>query len=217
MTENVRPAQYKSQSLLNTGLLGIAALLSAVFFFLIAAPYLMFDAGALSLYDGKTFWIVSHVFTGSIALFIGAPQLWMGLTGRTGTLHHRLGWSYLAMIALSSVAAFYLAVTTQVSWLFGMGLGGLGLAWVLTGSLALIAILKRNFSQHMEWMIRSYVVTLGFVFFRIFVGVTEANGVGTLAERLIAASWICWALPLLITEVVMQGRKIFAPRKVTRQ
>jgi len=58
-------------------------------------------------------------------------------------------------------------------------------------------------------MIRSYVVTLGFVFFRMFVGVTSAFEVGTLFDRLNAASWFCWAFPLLITEAILQGMKLF--------
>ena len=49
-----------------------------------------------------------------------------------------------------------------------------------------------------------------FVTFRIFVGITQAAGVGTLREDLAAASWFCWAAPLLVTEAILQGRKIFA-------
>jgi hypothetical protein len=59
-------------------------------------------------------------------------------------------------------------------------------------------------------MIRSYVVTFAFVTFRIFAGIAQAAGVGTLQEQLAAASWFCWAVPLLITEAVLQGKKIFA-------
>jgi hypothetical protein len=88
-------------------------------------------------------------------------------------------------------------------------LGGLATAWVITTSLAFAAIRKRMISQHQEWMIRSYVTTFGFVMFRLFVGVTEVAEVGTLIDRLNAASWFCWAVPLLITEAVIQGRKIF--------
>jgi hypothetical protein len=48
------------------------------------------------------------------------------------------------------------------------------------------------------------------VFFRILVGVLQATGVGSLQEQLAAASWFCWAAPLLVTEAILQGRKIFA-------
>ena len=32
--------------------------------------------------------------------------------------------------------------------------------------------------------------------------------VGTALERLAAAAWVCWAVPLLITEAILQGRKM---------
>ena len=189
-------------------LLVIGFLLSIGFFFVFALPYLLPESTHLDAFNGREFWLISHILSGSIAIFLGAPQLWMGLTGRTGPLHRKLGWLYLGTIAFSSVTTFYLAVNTTNGWLVGMGLGGLGLAWVLTSSLALISILKKNFVQHMEWMIRSYVVTLGFVFFRLFLGFTIMLEIGTMPERLIGASWICWALPLLLTEVCLQGRKV---------
>jgi len=33
-------------------------------------------------------------------------------------------------------------------------------------------------------------------------------GIGTLVERFNAASWFCGTIPLLVTEVILQGRKI---------
>jgi hypothetical protein len=45
--------------------------------------------------------------------------------------------------------------------------------------------------------------------FRIFAGIMQTAGVGTLVEQLSAASWFCWAIPLLITEVALQGKKVF--------
>ena len=89
-----------------------------------------------------------------------------------------------------------------------MGLGFLGVAWLLTTGIAYVAIRRRLILQHQEWMIRSYVVTFAFVMFRILVGVLEAFEVGTLFDRLNAASWFCWAVPLLVTEAILQGRKI---------
>jgi hypothetical protein len=61
-------------------------------------------------------------------------------------------------------------------------------------------------------MIRSYVVTFAFVTFRIVFSVlqgTAASGVA-INEQLAFAGWTCWTIPLLITEVVIQGRKIRA-------
>jgi hypothetical protein len=52
------------------------------------------------------------------------------------------------------------------------------------------------------------VVTFAFVTFRAFWALLQAIGVGTQAEQLAAASWFCWAVPLLATEAALQGRKI---------
>ena len=34
------------------------------------------------------------------------------------------------------------------------------------------------------------------------------QNVGTITEQLAAAGWLCWTIPLLTTELVLQGRKI---------
>ena len=56
------------------------------------------------------------------------------------------------------------------------------------------------------------VVTTAFVTFRVFFLLLQNAGVGTLNEQLGAASWFCWAVPLLITEAWLQGRKILSVR-----
>lgn len=111
---------------------------------------------------------------GTIALFVGPPVLWMGLKRRSMPIHRKLEMVYLASVAVSSITTYYLAITTKVTWVFGAGLGGLATAWVITTGLAFIAIGRRLFEQHKEWMIRSYIVTFGFVFFRMCVGILEA-------------------------------------------
>jgi len=57
-------------------------------------------------------------------------------------------------------------------------------------------------------MIRSYVVTFAFVAFRVIVPTLSAAGVAS--DRTAIAAWGCWAVPLLVTEVILQGRKILA-------
>lgn len=61
-------------------------------------------------------------------------------------------------------------------------------------------------------MIRSYVVTFAFVTFRALWSALQAAAIGTRQEQLAASSWFCRALPLLITEAVLQGRRIFDAR-----
>lgn len=178
----------------------------------IALPYFALNQEHFGSYWLRRGWLLLHIGGGIIALMTGPFQLWMGLTGRRMPLHRVLGKVYMAVVALSSMAAFYLALNTDNGWVFGAGLTGLGFAWIVTTGMAYISIRKRLFEHHKEWMIRSYVVTFGFVFFRIFFGAMEAAGVGTVLERLAAASWFCWSVPLLINEAILQGRKIFSAR-----
>jgi hypothetical protein len=61
-------------------------------------------------------------------------------------------------------------------------------------------------------MIRSYVVTFAFVTFRAVQPLVAKTGIGTPLEQIAFIAWACWAIPLLVTEAVLQGRKIFAVR-----
>ena len=192
--------------------LGVASCLAIIFVIGFALPYLLLDAGVLARFEGRQGWVFTHVLSGAVALMVGPVQLWLGARRQRLALHRKLGILYLATVLLGSLSAFYLAATTQVSWVFGLGLGALGLAWVLTTGIAYVAILRRMILQHQEWMIRSYVVTFAFVMFRLFFGVMEAAEVGTVVERLNAASWFCWAVPLLIAEAIIQGRKVFGSK-----
>ena len=110
---------------------------------------------------------------------------------------------------LGSSTAFYLAFHSQFGWVFGLGLTALALAWLVTTALAVAAICLYMVQQHWEWMIRSYVLTFAFVVFRGLTELFDIAKIGTTAEQLTAASWLCWSVPLLITESILQGRKIF--------
>ena len=192
--------------------IGAAAVFAIAFFAASAAPYLMLRPEALARYLSRREWLLVHVASGAVALLIGPVQLWLGLSRRAMHLHRWLGLAYVTSVAIGSVAAFYLATHTDLGWGFGMGISGLGLAWIVTTGLAVAAIRRGLIEQHQEWMIRSYVVTFAFVTFRALWSALQAAGIGTREEQLAASSWFCWALPLLITEAVLQGRRIFDAR-----
>jgi hypothetical protein len=209
------PPALSSQSRRGTiALLAIAALIAVTFFFVAAVPYLSLNEARFRFYWPLRHWLLLHIGGGAIALLTGPIQLWLGLSDRRMGLHRSLGFLYIASVISSSLAAFYLASHTQGGWVFGAGLTGLGIAWLTTTGLAFVAIKRHLYDQHKEWMIRSYVVTFAFVIFRALRGTLSAANVGTVTEQLAVASWFCWAVPLLITEAILQGRKIVAIRRV---
>jgi len=189
-----------------------AGLLAIAFLGKAALPYLLQDPSAVARYASRRGWALTHVAAATVALLTGPAQLWLGVSGRTPQGHRWLGRVYVASVGVGAAAAFYLSTHTDYGWVMGTGLTGLGLAWIVTTTLAVTAIRRGLVDQHREWMIRSYVVTFAFVVFRALFLALQAAEVGTLQEQLAACSWFCWAVPLVVTETILQGRKIFGPR-----
>jgi len=191
-------------------LIGFASLIALAFFAAAAAPYLLSSSYNAQQYAGRRGALLVHIVFGTIALFSGPVQLWLGIADLRMQLHRRLGIVYMSAVAVSAMAAYVIALSPSAGWVFGTGLMGLATAWLTTTGLALLAIKRQLIEQHKEWMIRSYVVTFAFVFFRI--GTVALGAIDPAAElqQVAALAWACWALPLLFTELIIQGRKILA-------
>lgn len=181
-----------------------------------ALPYFALDQAQFRGYWPRRWWLLLHISAGIVALLSGPVQLWLGLTSSRPDLHRRIGSVYVGSVAASTIAAYYLAFNTDFGWVFGAGLAGLATAWVVTTGLAFAAIKRHLIEQHKEWMIRSYVVTMAFVTFRLLFEMLKTAEIGTVREQLAISSWFCWAVPLLVTEAILQGRKILAVRPALR-
>jgi uncharacterized membrane protein len=191
----------------------VVAAIALVFIAVAALPYLLkMNEQQFQMYWPRRWWLLLHITTGMVALLSGPVQLWLGLTEQRMQLHRRLGITYMTSVAASSMAAYYLAFNTDGGWVFGSGLASLATAWLITTGMAFVAIRRHLYEQHKEWMIRSYVVTTAFVSFRVVYGALQAAHVGTVFEQLALSSWFCWAVPLLVNEAILQGRKILAVR-----
>ena len=208
-TATLAPQSRSTGSMLLLGAAGVAAL---VFVFGAALPYYRLDPQQYGFYWPKRYWLLAHITGDMVALFTGLVQLWLGLRNRAMAWHRRLGFVYIGSGVVGAAAAYYLSTHTDGPWMFGAGLFGLATAWLLTTGMAFLAVRRALYDVHKEWMIRSYVVTFAFVTFRAFQVSLAAAGIGTLQEQLAISSWFCWAVPLLVTEVILQGRKVLAVR-----
>ncbi|GAA4281065.1 hypothetical protein GCM10022260_14860 [Gaetbulibacter aestuarii] len=119
-----------------------------------------------------------------------------------------MGRFYVVSVTLAGFAGMYLAATSDISLPYTVGLFLLGVVWATTAIMAFISIKNKKIELHKEWMIRSYVVTFSFVTFRVVEDILMSFQVGTYFEVLTLMSWACWAVPLFIAEVFIQGRKI---------
>jgi hypothetical protein len=191
-------------------LLSLASLIAFAFFALVALPYFLSSAHNADVYVGKRGPLLLHITGGAIALFAGPIQLWLGISDRRMDLHRRFGLLYMFGVAVGAGAAYWLAARPSSGWVFGSGLAALATAWVSTTALAFVAIRRSLVDQHKEWMIRSYVVTFAFVTFRVLDVMLEPLHLGTMQELFGFLAWSCWAVPLLVTELILQGRKVLA-------
>ncbi len=157
----------------------------------------------------RRFGLIPHILGGLAAITAGLVQIWLGLTGRTGPLHRTLGRIYVSGILVGSAGALYLALTIAPKhFAYAAGLFALACAWVLTTSMAVIAIRRRAFEQHREWMLRSYVVTFAFVTFRLFERLLLDWKIAPESEVDTLLAFACWSVPLLLAEPLIQWRRL---------
>jgi hypothetical protein len=195
----------------SAAILSLASLGALVFIAAAAIPYfLRIEESQFRQYWPMRGWLLVHITMGMVALLSGPVQLWLGLKDLAPAVHRKLGYVYLAAIVVGAASAYYLAFNTSGGVVFGSGLAGLATAWLLTTGLAFLAIRRHLYEQHKEWMIRSYVVTFAFVTFRALD--TVIAGRMPLLDHIGISAWFCWSVPLLLNEVVLQGRKILRVR-----
>ena len=153
-------------------------------------------------------WVLVHVICGIVATLIGAFQFIPVFREKKPVLHRNLGKIYLGCILLSTIVSFYLVSTAGLGIVYGVGLTMLGIVWLGSSAMAYFAIRNRNIAMHREWMVKSYVLTLSFVFFRLVEDLLIRAGISNFAERKVLMAWASWAIPFFITEVVLQIRRI---------
>jgi Predicted membrane protein (DUF2306) len=190
------------------GLLLIAAMASSVWaWLLIAAP--VATLGNIAQHAEHFGLVYVHMLGGSIMLFCGAINLYIGATWRHFRHHRLVGKIYLAGGAIAAVIAVIVtlgphhkAAANVVFTNVSTSLAVLATAWLLAGGMAYRAVRNRRYDSHRDWMIRSYVLAWSFVFCRI---VSRVPVVGELGEGQ-AFIWLSWIGPVLLCEAALQWR-----------
>lgn len=152
--------------------------------------------------------LIGHISGGLLALVIGPFQFWKGFREKNYSVHRLLGKVYLIAILIGALSSSQLAWTSalKIHWTWAIALQGLAFAWLVTTVMAFVSIKRRRIQQHKEWMIRSYVVTFAFVSFRWLNELPIINELGEFVERGPTEIWVSWAIPLLITEIILQWK-----------
>jgi hypothetical protein len=164
-------------------------------------------------YWAMRLWLLMHITGGMVALLTGPWQFWTGFRARYAGLHRLMGKIYLSAVAIGSIGSVRMAIGTTGNWATSTWEIALALAWVSTTGMAYYSILKGFVPIHKDWMVRSYVVTFAFVTFRLLNDYGPLSRLQPASDRGITIGWACWAVPLLIAEVLLQLRKMQVPAK----
>jgi hypothetical protein len=167
-----------------------------------------YDAASFDPYWPRRGWLFLHITGGTLALMTGPWQFWTGLRQRNFKVHRWTGRSFLLGVAMGITGAVGLSVTTTFGWGFEVGLMGLACAWLVTTTMAYYSIRHGLVELHKEWMIRAYVVTFAFVFFRILSDYGPTSRLQPENDRSLTITWVCWVVPLAITEIIFQLKRI---------
>lgn len=144
-------------------MLRLSASIAAVFIVAFVTPYLRLDPTQYGMFWSRRYWLLAHLVPGTIALALAPVQYGLDVTRKHMAWHRTFGRIYGVCVVLSSVAAIVLALTNTISWVYGLGVLGLAAARLTTTGMAWRAARNRRFDQHQDWMVRSMVVTFGFV------------------------------------------------------
>ena len=150
--------------------------------------------------------LLAHIAGGIVAVLAGPWQFWTAFRIRCLRLHRWTGRAYLVGVATGSVAGLFLAQYAHGGTVTQVGFTGLAMAWAGTSYMAYRSIRGRRIEAHREWMVRSYAVTLAFVFLRLWLPTLGGMGV-PFDEAYQTVSWLCWVPNLIVAELYLGAQR----------
>jgi uncharacterized membrane protein len=157
-------------------------------------------------------WLLVHIIGGLTALTLGPVQFIPAIRKNYPKTHRTMGKIYLIAVGVGACASMEMSLVKilvdEKAVIAGTGFFMLAVVWLLTSGMAYWSVRSKNYVQHREWMVRSYVVTCAFTTSRLLdKQLTERFGLDPGVSAGLMA-WVCWSVPLIITEIVLQARKI---------
>ena len=149
-----------------------------------------------------------HITFGGIAMLTGWTQFSKRLRDNYLSAHRFTGKIYVASVIISSMAGFYIAMFASGGITCILGFGGLASCWFFTVMMAYTSILKKQFKQHENWMIRNYALTFAAVTLRLNLPFSQAilHMDFITAYRII--SWLCWVPNLVVAQIIINKRAL---------
>lgn len=149
--------------------------------------------------------VYAHVFGSAVALLLGPLQFSKRLRAGAPAAHRALGRAYLFLgVGIGGVAGLWMSTFAYAGLPARLAFAALAALWLITGTLALRAILRRDITAHQRWMIRNFALTFSAVTLRLMLGTSSVLDV-PFDTAYPAVAWACWPPNLLVAEWVTRS------------
>lgn len=161
----------------------------------------------------------THVFSSILVLIAGFSQFSKQLLRTKPRLHRNLGYVYVINILMITgpaglLMSFYAngGLSSRIAFVL------LSVLWIMFTAIALYKAIKRDFTAHRAFMIRSFALTLSAVTLRIWKVVIASTTDIPPMDRYRIIAWLGWTLNLLVAEwyiykyIIQKKKKAYSLR-----
>ena len=157
-------------------------------------------------YEPFKWWLLPHGIAGACALLMAPMQFADGLRRRHTALHRTMGAIYMISVFILGPLGLYIQYLDEAQGAarsFTIETVFQSSALMITAAIGLYFALKRQFTFHRQWMIRSYAVALTFLEVRVIFGVFGLDDPFDW-HTLETIVWSCTASSILIGDIANQ-------------
>lgn len=155
--------------------------------------------------------LLPHGLGGTFALALGALQFSTRLRRRHLRVHRLTGKLYMGGTLVAAPVAIWMAFINSPWFLIPFTVVQ-ATTWVLFTLIAYLCVRRGEISAHREWMMRSYSVVLVFLEGRVLMAIPAIGRHGM--DSVVLVNWGCFAVTLVVMEVLLRWREIFPARHV---
>lgn len=158
-------------------------------------------------YEPYKWWLLPHGLAGACALFLAPLQFWESLRQRHTTVHRTLGTIYaIGVFVLGPVGLYiqYLDEAQGAARSFTIETMIQSSTLMICTAIGIYFALKRQFTYHRQWMIRSYAVALTFLEIRVILGIFGLESQPMDWHVLETVVWSCVASSVLVGDIANQ-------------
>jgi len=156
----------------------------------------------------------THIFFGLIAICIAPAQFPRRLRNRYPVLHKRLGYIYVASIALSGISGLIIAQFAMGGMISTLGFSLLSIIWLIVTSKAVAAAISRDLLAHQRWMTFSFALTFAAITQRTLLLIPLLTDVPFMPIYQLSA-WLPWIVNLIIAHLINQSVSETTGRRFT--